>query len=96
MKMLASGAIAVMSMLFITIDTAFAQNQTQSSGQGGQQGQEHHGQGFHGACATDIKTYCTSAQSREDRHQCLQTNRDKLSDGCKSMLDSHEHHHSDQ
>jgi hypothetical protein len=94
--MLVSRAVALLSILFVTAGTAFAQDQTQSSQQGDQQGQGHHGQGFHGACAADMKTYCASAQSREDRHQCLQTNRDKLSDGCKSMLDSHEHHRSDQ
>ncbi len=33
-----------------------------------------HGGGFREACATDMQTYCASAQSREDHRQCVQKN----------------------
>jgi len=47
------------------------------------------------ACSADFQKFCPNAQSREDRHSCLQTNHDRLSDDCKSALAS-VHWHGDQ
>jgi hypothetical protein len=40
-----------------------------------------------------MQTYCPSAQSREDRHACVEANKDKFSDSCKTFMASHMHHH---
>lgn len=47
------------------------------------------------ACAADFQKFCPDAPDRDARHQCLQTNKDQLSDGCKTALTSasgHWHH----
>jgi hypothetical protein len=51
---------------------------------------------FQQACGADLQTYCASAQSRDDRHACVQANKDKFSDSCKTFMASHpmhEHNH---
>lgn len=57
----------------------------QASPQGGHSGE------FRAACDQDMQTYCATAQSREDRHSCVQANKDKFSDTCKSFMASHMH-----
>ena len=48
---------------------------------------------FRQACDMDVQTYCSSAQSREDRHSCMHANIDKLSDACKTFIANHHHQH---
>jgi hypothetical protein len=64
---------------------AFAQDQMAPAPQG------QHGGAFRAACGQDMQTYCSSAQTREDRRACMQTNHDKLSDTCKTFIGSHMH-----
>jgi len=47
---------------------------------------------FMQACGDDIKNFCASAQSREDRRACVMQNKDKFSDPCKSFMASHPMH----
>ena len=63
---------------------AFAQDQGAPQ-QGG------HG-AFMAACGADIKNFCASAQSRDDRRACVTANKDKFSDSCKSFMTSHPMH----
>lgn len=53
--------------------------------------QDHHG-AFMDACGQDVKTYCGSAQNRDDRRACMKANHDKFSDACKSFMASHHMH----
>lgn len=75
--------------LFVGASAAvLAQDQDQS-----QQGQHQGGHGaFMQACGNDMQTYCASAQSRDDRHSCMEANKDKFSDTCKSFMASHAGH----
>ena len=66
-----------------TSAVAFAQDQGPPRG--------GHG-AFMQACGADIKTYCASAQSRDDRRACVQANKDKFSDSCKAFMASHPMH----
>lgn len=66
---------------------AFAQDQGQMQGPSGG---DHHA-AFKAACGADIQSFCASAQSRDDRHACVQANMSKFSDGCKSFLANHMH-----
>ena len=50
-----------------------------------------HMNGFRQACGADLQTYCYAAQSREERHACVEANKDKFSDGCKSFMAQHTH-----
>ena len=80
---------------------ALAQDQGQMQGgqmQGGaMQGGSMQGPGggnhgaFKAACGADMQTYCASAQTRDDRHACMQTNAAKFSDSCKSFMAAHQH-----
>jgi hypothetical protein len=66
--------------------TALAQDQTpQAPPQGGRAG-------FMQACGGDMKNYCASAQSRDDRRSCMMANKDKFSDSCKAFMASHPMH----
>jgi hypothetical protein len=56
----------------------------------GQGGGDH--AAFAQACSADLQTYCASAQSRDDRHACIQANKDKFSDSCKSFIASRHQH----
>jgi hypothetical protein len=73
------------AVLFALGGGAFAQDQSAAPPPGG------HGGAFRAACGQDMQTYCSTAQSRQDRHACMQTNQDKLSATCKSFLASHMH-----
>lgn len=73
------------AIMFAFGGAAFAQDQSAPPPGG-------HGGAFHAACGQDIQTYCSTAQSREDRHACVQANKDKFSDTCKSFMASHMHH----
>jgi hypothetical protein len=66
---------------------AFAQNQAPPQGQGGGIRSQ-----FMDACGNDMKTFCASAQSREDRRSCVMANKDKFSDSCKTFMASHPMH----
>ena len=71
------------AFLFALSAPSLAQDQPAGGGQ------------IHQACAADFQKFCPNAQSREDRHQCLQGNKDQLSDDCKAALTSasgHWHH----
>jgi hypothetical protein len=41
---------------------------------------------FNRACGTDVQSFCPAAQTPKDRHQCVRSNKDKLSDSCKTFL----------
>ena len=45
--------------------------------------------GFREACGADLQQYCPNAKSRDERRTCVQQNKDKFSDGCKSFMASH-------
>ena len=45
--------------------------------------------GWREACGADIKQYCGTATTREERHACVQANKDKFSDGCKAFMAAH-------
>lgn len=47
---------------------------------------------FMDACGNDMKSFCGSAQSRQDRRACMQANKDKFSDSCRSFMASHPMH----
>ncbi|MGB8364020.1 MAG: hypothetical protein ACLQUZ_16135 [Rhizomicrobium sp.] len=47
---------------------------------------------FTQACGADMQTYCSAAQSRDDRRACMQANKDKFSDACKGFMASHHAH----
>ena len=66
---------------------ASAQDQSAAPQQGG----NGHGM-FMQACGADIKNFCGSAQSRDDRRTCVEANKDKFSDSCKSFMASHPMH----
>lgn len=76
--------IALAGALLFGATGAFAQDQAAPPSGG-------HGGAFRAACGQDIQTYCSAAQSREDRHSCMQTNHDKLSATCKAFVDNHMH-----
>jgi len=48
---------------------------------------------FHQACGADVEKFCSTAQTRDDRHACVKANTDKFSDTCKTFLASHAHGH---
>ena len=77
----------VLSLAACASTAALAQDQTPAP-QGTMQGGGMHGQ-FMQACGTDMQTYCSSAQNRDDRRACMAANKDKFSDGCKSFMASH-------
>ena len=54
---------------------------------GGDTGGGH--SGFREACGADLQTYCPNAKSHDERRTCVQQNKDKFSDGCKSFMASH-------
>lgn len=74
--------IAPLALALAVAGPAAAQDQPAGGDSGG-----HHGR-FRAACGQDLQTYCASAQSRDDRRQCMMANKDKLSDTCKQFLDS--------
>ena len=47
---------------------------------------------FMQACGADFKSFCSSAQTREDRRACVIANKDKFSDTCKSFMAAHPMH----
>ena len=47
--------------------------------------------GFREACGADLETYCASSKTRDERHACVQANKDKFSAGCKSFMAAHPH-----
>ncbi len=84
-------ALGVAGVLMLSLGSAFAQDQAAPQGGGHDGGRGGHGGAFRAACGQDMQTYCASAQSREDRHTCMQTNQDKFSDTCTSFMASHMH-----
>ncbi|MBI1212069.1 MAG: hypothetical protein GC190_11445 [Alphaproteobacteria bacterium] len=50
--------------------------------------------GFREACSADIQTYCSTSKSRDERHACVQANKDKFSGGCKAFMAAHPRHQS--
>jgi hypothetical protein len=60
-------------------------------GQGGQ----HRGE-YRAACGADIQTYCPTATSRDERRTCVDTNKEKFSEGCKTYMAAHPWHGRDR
>jgi hypothetical protein len=52
-------------------------------------GSGDHMSGFRQACGTDLQTYCASSTTRDERRACVQANKDKFSEGCKSYMAAH-------
>ena len=70
--------LALASLLVIaTADSAFAQMQAAPPG----------GNGRFAACRDDAQKFCADKRG-PDRRQCMQDNRDKLSDACKAAMAS--------
>jgi hypothetical protein len=81
--MKATKLILSMALLFALAGPAFAEDQPSGGGH------------IRQACAADLQKFCPNAQSRDDRRQCLQSNKDQLSGDCKKALTSasaHWHH----
>ena len=76
MKLSTMAAVAAVMMF---AGAAAAQEQGQGGGQGGGRGQ---------ACAADVQKMCSDKTDRAGRMQCLNDNHDKLSDGCKTVVDA--------
>ncbi len=75
--------IAVATALFaLPLSSAFAQ-----SGQTPSPAMQAAMQTVQTQCAADMKTYC-DGKTGPDRRACMQENADKLSDGCKSAIQS--------
>ena len=79
--------LAASFALFTTVP-AFAQDQAPAP-------QSPRGM-FMQACGDDIKNFCSSAQSRDDRRACVMANKDKFSDSCKTFMANHPMHQHDQ
>jgi hypothetical protein len=43
-----------------------------------------------GACSADVQKYCASAQNDADKHNCLESNRDKLAEACRTAMAGHD------
>ncbi len=71
--------LAPLVLALLMAGPAVAQDQPAAGDEG------HHGR-FRAACGADVQTYCASAQTRDDRRQCIIANKDKLSDTCKAFL----------
>jgi hypothetical protein len=41
---------------------------------------------FAEACGADIQSLCPTAQSRKDKHKCIRSNREKISQTCHAFL----------
>jgi hypothetical protein len=41
---------------------------------------------FMQACGADVNNYCSTAQTKKDRRQCIRSNKDKISDTCRTFL----------
>jgi len=81
----------VLSFAACTSTLAFAQDQAPMQQQGGGMQSTMHSQ-FMDACGGDMKTYCASAQNRDDRRACVMANKDKFSANCKSFMAAHPMH----
>jgi hypothetical protein len=55
-------------------------------------GGDHMG-GFRQACGADLQTYCSASKTRDERHACVDANKDKFSDTCKTYMAQHPHGH---
>jgi len=84
--------LLAISLVACASTTAFAQDQAPPAQQqgGGMRSQ------FMDACGADMKNFCGSAQSREDRRSCMMANRDKFSQSCKAFMASHPMHQHQQ
>ena len=76
--------ILLLGLVLGVSGTAIAQDQNQP-----QAGEWH--EMFKQACGADIQKFCSTAQTRDDRHACVKANTDKFSDTCKTFLASHAH-----
>ena len=41
------------------------------------------------ACSADVQKYCSSSQNDTDKHNCLESNRDKLAAACRTAMAGH-------
>jgi hypothetical protein len=87
---------AMKSLLFVvaiaTCAASPALAQDQTSPQSSPQNMQNMHSEFMDACGNDMKTYCASAQSRDERRSCVMANKDKFSDTCKTFMASHPMH----
>ena len=51
-------------------------------------GDQHRGE-FRQACGADLQTYCAASKTRDERHACIEANKDKFSDTCKAFMAAH-------
>jgi hypothetical protein len=42
------------------------------------------------ACSADVQKYCSASQNDTDRHNCLEANRDKLGEACRTAMAGHD------
>lgn len=77
-----------LSLVVGMVGAAFAQDQ--GGTMQGPSGGDHHG-AFRAACGADLQSFCASAQTRDDRHACVEANKAKFSQGCQSFLANHMH-----
>ncbi len=83
MTRFASTALAV-AFAFGGYGISLAADSTPAPSSGG-----GHGGGFREACGADLKQYCPTASTREERHACVDANKDKFSASCKTFMASH-------
>ena len=53
-----------------------------TDGQGGHSG-------FKEACGADLDKFCSAAKLRDERHTCIDANKDKFSDSCRTFMAAH-------
>jgi hypothetical protein len=82
MNVLKLAACLVGIGLFAGVAAHAADQQAPSNGQGGHSG-------FKDACGADLDKFCSAAKLRDERHTCIDANKDKFSDSCKTFMAAH-------
>ena len=87
MKMTAEKTLALAAFVGFTLlgAVAFAADETPAPAGGNDQ---HRGE-FRQACGADLQTYCATSKTRDERRACIQANKDKFSETCKTFMASH-------
>jgi len=78
----------VVAIATCAASSSLAQDQTSPTSPQSSPQQNMHSE-FMDACGNDMKTYCASAQTRDERRSCIMANKDKFSDSCKTFMASH-------
>lgn len=79
-------ALTIFAVTLTTAGAALAADPSPTPSSGG----DHHG--FRDACGADLKQYCSAATTREERRSCVDANKEKFSEGCKSFMAAHPRH----